>query len=187
MSSAEPFVSPTAYLPPLSWLAAARRCGGWLVEGHENYQKRSWRNRCRIVGANGPQTLTVPLVKGKNRQTPIREVRISYDEDWVRDHRRAIRAAYGRAPFFEHYAAGIFDVLGCRPPTLWELNHDLLSHLLERVGFPVRPRVTTTFRGPYPTDLGDPVAPYPQVFEDRHGFVGGMSVLDGLFCLGPAL
>lgn len=164
------------------------------MEAHENFQKRSWRNRCRIGGVNGEQTLTVPLVKGKNAGVPIREVRISYDEDWVRHHERAIRTAYGRAPYYDFYAEELLAVLHERPVTLWQLNHDLLLCALDLLQWPVRPEPTTAFVPPAAegylrpgADATPPLPPYPQVFSDRFGYRSGLSVLDALFCLGPAL
>ena len=41
------------------------------LEAQENYQKGSYRNRCHILGANGLQRLSIPLVKGKNNQQNI--------------------------------------------------------------------------------------------------------------------
>lgn len=190
MSSA-PFLSSTAYFPPATWLAAARTSGSWQLAAHENYQKGGWRNRCRIIGPNGLQTLTVPLEKGKHQQLPIHEVRISYRNDWWRAHEQAIRTAYGRAPFYEFYAESIFAVAQARPATLWELNQRLLDEVLQLLHWPVKPVLTDAFVHPAaagyvrPTDFPASLSPYPQVFTDRHGFTPGLSVLDALFCLGP--
>ena len=57
-----------------------------VLEAHENYQKGSYRNRCHILGANGLQRLSLPLAKGKNNQLNIREVQLSHEQDWPRQH-----------------------------------------------------------------------------------------------------
>jgi len=187
-----PLLTSTAYFPPLSWLAGARDSGGWQIEAHENYQKNGCRNRCRIAGPNGVQMLSVPLVKGKHQRMPIRDVRISYENDWWRRHEQAIRTAYGRAPYYEFYAEAVFEVARTRVQYLWELNQSLLEVVLGQLRFPVAPTLTGAFVRPAtpgylrPADLGAPL-PYPQPFADRHGFLGDLSVLDGLFCLGPEL
>lgn len=191
MKKGPPLLTPTAYFPPAHWFRAGVSAGSWLIEAHENYQKGGWRNRCRIVGPNGVQTLTVPLVKGKNQRQPIREVRISYDDDWWRIHEQAIRTAYGRAPYFEFYAEEIFAAAQKQPATLWELNRDLLDTVLRLLQNPVSASVTEGFVFPTtsgylrPGQLDKSLPEYPQVFTDRHGFTPGLSVLDGLFCLGP--
>ena len=185
------FVTSTAYFPPLAWFRAGAQ-GQWKIEAHENYQKGDWRNRCRIATANGPLLLTVPLEGGKHRRMPIREVRISYRNDWWRQHEQSIRSAYGKAPFYEHFAEELFAVARRRPVTLWELNQSLIGVCCELLQLEV-PKLTDRFSGPpspFPPDsYRDPAQaslPYPQVFSDRHGFLADLSVLDGLFCLGPA-
>lgn len=188
-----PLLTSTAYFPPATWLPAGVRAGEWRIEQHENYQKGGFRNRCRIVGPNGVQTLSVPLVKGKNQRQPITEVRISHTSDWWRVHEQAIRTAYGRAPYFEYYADALFAVGRKQHEFLWQLNGELLNAVLQLLQNPVSVLPTEEFINPTascfnrPVDLPDTLAEYPQVFTDRHGFTPGLSVLDGLFCLGPEL
>ena len=179
----------TAFYPPLAWFLAAVRRGRWEWEAHENYQKGGWRNRCLIAGANGALRLTVPLEGGKHQQMPIREVRISYHSDWQRQHAQAIRSAYGRSPYFEYYGEGLLEV-AARPATfLWDYNLSLTRKIIELLRLPVALSASDDFRG---GDAGAGVGvtglpTYPQLFQDRHGFLDGLSVLDGLFCLGPEL
>lgn len=183
--------TPTAYFPPAHWIKTAADSPAWVLEGAENYQKGGHRNRCYIVGPNGPQTLSVPLAKGKHRAQPIREVRISYEQDWWRAHEQSIRTAYGRAPFFDYYAEELFTVARQRHPTLWELNYALLEKSLQLLRAPITLKVAEDFVRPgtqgyaWPADIGNGLTAYQQVFTDRHGFVPGLSILDALFCLGP--
>jgi len=193
MKKPPPLLTSTAYLPPAHWFIAASDSGAWRTEAHENYQKGGWRNRCRIAGPNGVQTLTVPLEKGKHRKKPIREVRISYRDDWWREHEQSILTAYGRSPYYEYYAEELFAVARQRPATLWELNQGLLHKVIQLLQWPVSPTLTADFIPPKqegylrPADLPAALAPYQQVFTDRHGYLPGLSVLDALFCLGPQL
>ena len=190
MEKISPFLSPTAYFPPAHWFRGALNAGAWWVEGHENYQKGGYRNRCRIAGPNGPQLLTVPLEKGKHQRKPITEVRICYRADWWREHEQSIRTAYGRAPYYEFFSDDLFAVLRSRPETLWELNRELTATVVRLLQFPVVPAVTGEFIPPSsegftrPADLPAALPPYPQVFTERHGYLGGLSVLDALFCQG---
>lgn len=183
---ADVFDSTTAYFPPLDWVVSAARYGTWRWEAHENYQKGGWRNRCRIQTANGPRLLSVPLVGGKHRRTPIREVRISHRTRWWRVHEQSIRSAYGRAPYFEYYADELFAVASRPYERLWDYNLAISHHIITALQLPVKLTVTEAFLG---ADAGamkvEGVEPYPQPFTDRYGFTGRLSVLDGLFCLGP--
>lgn len=179
----------TAYYPPTAWVLAAIRQQSWEWEAHENYQKGHWRNRCRIAGANGPLLLSVPLEGGKHRQQPIREVRISHHTDWQRQHAQAIRSAYGRAPYYEHYGEALLETAARPSRFLFDYNLQLTRRILDLLGAPVALGTTPSFRG---ADAGagpsvNAVPAYRQVFEDRHGYLPGLSVLDALFCLGPEL
>ncbi|MBX2889667.1 MAG: WbqC family protein [Saprospiraceae bacterium] len=191
-----------AYLPPIAWCAVAWQNDAVAIEAHENYQKGSLRNRCHIAGPNGVQRLSIPLAKGKHQQTPIRDVRIAYDEPWQRHHWRSIQTAYGNAPFFEHYADHIAPFYERRYAFLFDYNLELLTFVLQKkFGWAGNFQFSETFfsphQWPHGTDLrrlvlAEPAggtswlspARYPQVFEERSGFLPNLSVLDLLFCCG---
>jgi hypothetical protein len=178
----------TAYLPPLAWFAEAARTGTILLEGHEHYQKGSTRNRCTIAGPNGPQRLSIPLEKGKHQQTPIREVRIAYTENWPLVHWRSIRTAYGNAPFFEYFGDDLDAIYQKRPTFLFDFNLLLLEFVLQKTKWPFGIAYTDAYRSNALSSTDAYVAkPYPQVFQDRYGFQPGLSVIDGLMCSGREL
>lgn len=190
-----------AYLPPVSWFALLEHTETAVLEVHENYQKGSLRNRCHIAGPNGVQRLSIPLVKGKHQQMPIREARIAYDEPWQRLHWRSIRAAYGNAPFFEHYADTLALFFEKNYPFLFDFNLELLYWLMAKIkgrgelihsqGFAPKDgrELLHDYRdaiGPEPDDWPDWFFParYPQVFMEKTGFLPNLSALDLLFCTG---
>jgi len=190
------------YLPPVSWCAAAWNSENAYLEACENYQKGSLRNRCYIAGPNGIQRLSIPLVKGKHQQTPIREVRIAYDEPWQRQHWRTIKTAYGNAPFFEHYADEVAPFYEKRYAFLFDYNLDFLVFILQKKlgwegNFVMTHEWWPTRKWEPATDWRDAIsgepdewpawfypARYSQVFEERTGFLPNLSVLDLLFCCG---
>jgi len=194
----EPF-----YWPPISWLALAWNADVLWLEACEHYQKGSYRNRCYIAGPNGIQRLSVPLQKGKNRQMPIREVRIAYDMPWQRLQWRTIQTAYGSAPFFTFFADEVALFFERKYTFLFDLNLEVVDFLLKKMRWPGEIRLTEHYHllreGPTVEegvlDARGQIAPgmpamvplvrYPQVFEDRLGFLPDLSALDLLFCRGP--
>lgn len=191
-----------AYLPPVSWCSLAWQSETVVIEAAENYQKSSLRNRCYIAGPNGVQRLSIPLVKGKHQQTPVRDVRISTDEPWQRLHWRSIKTAYGNAPFFEHYADGLSRFYDRPYPFLFDYNLDLLRFIFqEKLGWQGRFELTETYHPPqhFPgeTDFRNVFSAeqgvwppwfqprsYAQVFLEKSGFIPNLSLLDLLFCCG---
>ena len=168
-----------------------------ILEAQENYQKGSYRNRCHIIGANGLQRLSLPLIKGKNNQTNIREVELSDHQDWTRQHWQSIRSAYGNAPFFFYYEDELEAAFRNPQQYLWEFNLQLVRVLQWDKAI----QETATYTSISPPGVRDIRSlyspkqftaeqqldwpPYAQVFRERHGFVGNLSILDLLFCLGP--
>ena len=187
-------------LSPVSIYALYTKASTLYIESCENYQKRSYRNRYFILGANGVIPLSVPLVKGKNQQTPITKVKIAYAEHWVSNHIHTITSAYGSAPYFHHYSSDIFQILNNRYNYLYDLNKTLLAHFVKILTLSLDIIETAEYKSNYSEicDLRnkfsikriakDNKSPYyyNQVFEDRFGFVANLSILDALFCLGPA-
>ncbi len=172
------------YLPPVSWCAAAWKSEAVAIEAHEHYQKGSLRNRCYIAGPNGVQRLSIPLEKGKNRQMPIRETRIAHDEPWQRQHWRSIRTAYGNAPYFGHYADDLAPFYEKPYTFLFDYNLDLLAFILQKkLGWPGEIRMSESYKVPDHIERSK-LPRYPQVFEEKHGFLPDLSVLDLLFCCG---
>ena len=191
-----------AYLPPVAWCSVAWKTETVALEAAEHYQKSSLRNRCYIAGPNGIQRLSIPLVKGKHQQTPIREVRISYDEPWQRQHWRSIKTAYGNAPFFEHFADQLSRFYERPYPFLFDFNLDLLQFIFqEKLGWQGRFVLTDTYHPPHDfsggTDFRSAFSAeqdewpssfqprrYAQVFMEKSGFIPNLSLLDLLFCCG---
>ena len=192
----------TQYLPSIAWCSAVWQEKIVALDAAEHYQKGSLRNRCHIAGPNGPQRLSIPLIKGKHQQTPIRGVRISYDIPWQRQHWRTIKTVYGNAPFFEHYADDLRLFYERRWEFLFDYNFDFQALILKKNfgwtgDFVFQSEYFPSGEWSQGRDLRDEIggglnefpawyAPqrYPQVFEERTGFLPNLSVLDMLLCCG---
>ena len=173
------------------------------LEACEHYQKGSYRNRSAIATAQGLRYLGLPLAGGKHQQKPVQEVGLSEEPSLVfRQHYKTLQTAYGSAPFWPHYGpllqacwadlaaeTRLFAINLRLFDFIWyellrqEKQPYLLTQTYERGGDywdlrqVLRPQSPAAWSG---------LCPYPQVFQDRLGFVSGLSVLDALFCLGGA-
>lgn len=193
---APPSLLTTAYWPPIHWFHLACRTPLVFMEACEHYQKGSIRNRCFVAGPNGLQRLSIPLLKGKHQQTPIRDVRISYSDAWQRLHWRSLTTAYGNAPFFEHYVDELAPFYHQKHHFLYDYNLECLHWLLRKLAIDLSVQETSAYAetapgtvldarpAAYPENLTVKTPRYGQVFEERHGFLPNLSVLDLLFCTG---
>ena len=94
---------PTAYFGPISYYAILLQHPNCTIELHEHFVKQSIRNRCDIYGANGKLQLTIPKQRKGSDKTIIKEIQISYKQDWQKEHWNAIVSSYNSSPFFEYY------------------------------------------------------------------------------------
>jgi len=131
------------YLPCLDYwktILEAHNLGKKVIlAANENYTKQSYRNRTYILGANGKLALTVPVQKGSQRIN-FKEVKIDYSTDWNRQHWQSIKSAYGKSPFFIHYADFLEPIYENPPVLLWEFNYKLLTicQKLLRISIPIK-------------------------------------------------
>ena len=205
----------TAFMPPVSYFAAIAEeftlSYGRVVslvparlrlEACENYQKQSYRNRCRIYAAGGVESLTLPVVhEGGTSSLPIREIRVDWSRDWLPRMERAIVSAYESSPYFEYYRDSLFDILESRPEKLFDLNIRLIHYFLGKIGISADIDFTTEYERPGETapDIRDlrglihpkrpsilkTEKPYWQVFAAKYGFKSDLSIMDLLFNEGP--
>lgn len=186
------------YLPCIRVFQHLAQADTVILEAWENFQKGSYRNRCHIVGANGLLRLSIPLQKGKHQQLPIKDVKLSFDEPWHRQHWQSIRSAYGNAPFFPFYEDLLSPIFVEPGERLWDFNKRLLLSILECLQLEVKVEESVEYirAGFTGIDLRGHISPkmryeslatasYPQVFSERHGFMPNLSILDVLFCQGP--
>lgn len=184
----------TAYFPPVEYFAVLAKYSSVFLDDTEHYRKQSYRNRCYILTANGPEALTFPIVHDGARL--ITEVRVDYSTPWLRRMEYALDSAYYSSPFFEYYRDELFAVLEARPERLWDLNLSVMEFLCRKIGLPVPKPLSSAEQGSETdflirTEIHPKVGSdyegreYWQVFRDKFGFVRNMSVADLLFNEGP--
>lgn len=185
-------ILPVAYFGPVLYYKL-RLQYPHLIEIHENFQKRSIRNRCTILSANGPQVLSVPLQKGKTKNK-ITEVKVAYHEDWTTKHLRSLESAYRSAPYYEFYIDKIKAILISKPILLYQLFKDIdnfLQSQISQLNLVTTEKYHTTCNEEYLDFRSNiklenfKVIHYNQVFEDKYGYTENLSILDLLFNVGP--
>ena len=183
---------PTAYLAPISYYAILLQHQNCNIEMHEHFVKQSIRNRCEIYGANGKLRLTIPKERKGSSKTIIKEIKISYKEDWQKLHWNAIKSAYNSSPFFEYYQDELVPFFKKKESNLVDFNNKLQNVILELLQEDNYLDFTTSYH--HKTEFADlrnhdfilyNPSKYNQVFMEKHGFIPNLSILDLLFNLGP--
>ena len=182
------------YFPPIDCFRALTSHQVTL-EYADRYEKQSYRNRCYIYGANGLLPLIVPVQHDGNRRGADRK--IAYDTNWQAQHWKSLQAAYRRAPYFEFYEETIRPLYEKPERFLYDWNQKTLAVAFRLLYIKFSLQKTKVYQST-PIDSVDfresfqaknrntrNFIPYAQVFENRHGFLPNLSILDLLFCMGP--
>ncbi len=101
-----------------------------FIENHDNFNKRTYRNRFIISSPNGPQIISIPLKKGKNNKI-FNRVEISYDTKWISNLKNTLKTAYGSSAFFDYYFMDLMDIFSARYKYIFELNNSLRNYIFE--------------------------------------------------------
>ncbi len=188
------------YLPSVEYFARWMHHGTFIFEKHENYQKRTWRNKTTILGPHQALPLSVPLRKGKNHEMLITNVEISYDEPWHRIHMSSIQTAYGNTAFFDELEDAIANIYNTCPLYLWELNMEFIKFIISFFPGEWNIECTQSYEAFLPeymidlrkgipagkTSLITPALPvYEQIHRLTNSHLPNLSILDVLCHLGP--
>jgi hypothetical protein len=190
----------TAYFAPVRFYSICVKYPVVYIEQFENFRKQTYRNRCVVMGANGPLPLVIPVVKGRGPKTLVKDLKISYDVDWQRNHWRTIFSAYNSSPFFEFFKDDIHPFFEQKEKFLLDLNMKIHSTVCELLEIENTAVLTADFEkvSPETLNLRESLSPknktpgknfqaqeYTQVFSEKFDFVPNLSILDLLFNEGP--
>ncbi len=191
----------TAYLAPVQYYSKFLLYDEIYIEQFDSYSKQTYRNRCRILGANGPLNLTIPVIKGSGKKTQTKDIRIDYATAWQKNHWRSIFSAYNSSPFFEFFAEDFAPLYDKKETFLIDFNHKLHQIISEHIELDIETHYTSSFEKKFngddyrniispkkPYQQNDPSfkpAAYTQTFDEKFDFIPNLSIIDLLFNKGP--
>ena len=185
------------YFSPISQFSAILKSKEIQFEVYDNYQKQSYRNRCYIYNTNGKQLLNIPVkhpVSSARKKT--KDTQIENIGNWQKQHFNSLKIAYQNSPFFEFYMDDISFIFDKKYKYLHDVNFDtflFVSDALQlNLDFKKTSSYTTVSKEKDYRNLVEAKKPaekffkqYIQMFDEKHGFIPDLSILDLLFMEGP--
>lgn len=186
---------PIFYLPPISWFSVFLDSDNDIIlEQYENFPKQTYRNRTTIYGANGKLPLIIPISHNGKRE--IKDIEISYAENWQKLHWKSIKTAYQSTPYFEFFEDKLKNIFEKQTILLKDFNLNALKIILSILKTEkdyvmteeyIKTSHTQDFREKFSAkqDSEMEMREYYQSFSDKNGFIKDLSILDLICNIGP--
>ncbi|WP_026914821.1 WbqC family protein [Christiangramia portivictoriae] len=200
----DPVLLHPSYFGPVSQWVAFTKAEAVVFESEDNYQKQTYRNRMYIYDANGKLTLNIPIKHSaalglpKSTRQKYRDIQIENAFPWQLQHWRAFKASYQTSPFFEFYEDELQPLYDNTFKYLLDFNYRCMEFVADALqvewsfdqtaDYVLHPEGMRDHRALVnaKSDAGFMSHRYPQVFEDKKGFINNLCVLDLIFNEGPA-
>ena len=185
------------YFPNIHQFTQIIKANNILFEASDNYQKQTFRNRTYIYGANGKLGLFVPVIHTHNNRELFKDVKISYDSNWMDLHLKSLQSAYRSSPYFEYFEDNFVKLYSEKEKFLVDFNIKcikLISNLLDlnlnyKISneYVVKTNDIIDLRGLSNARKEKKIdtPKYIQVFETKHGYLNNLSIVDLVFSEGP--
>ncbi|WP_298370387.1 WbqC family protein [uncultured Lutibacter sp.] len=184
------------YFSPISQYIAIVNSKKIQFEVEDNFQKQTYRNRCYIYTANGKHLLNVPIEQMKGVKQKTKDVKVDYKDNWNKLHLKTLTTTYSSSPFFEFYIDDLLPIFNKKHNFLLDLNLKCHSSIMDALQTNIAYSKTKEYNKEIKQNdfrklaiaKGEPIYTfdrYIQVFEQNHGFIPNLSILDLLFMEGP--
>lgn len=184
------------YFPSIAAMVAMAQASSITLEVEDNYQKQTYRNRAYIAHSNGKLLLNIPIKHAKGVRQKTKDVAPENAFPWLTEHWKSIQTAYRTSPYFEFYEDDLAPLFAQPVLKLQDFTIQILDTIVALIGLDITivkseayhkdtslidvRRLATCKKEPsYGFDS------YHQVFEENHGFLENLSVLDLLCNEGP--
>jgi len=185
------------YFPNIHQFTQIIKADNILFEVSDNYQKQTFRNRTYIYGANGKLGLFIPVIHTHKNRELFKDVKISYDSNWMDLHLKSLQSAYRSSPYFEYFEYDFIKLYSEKEKFLADFNIKCIKLISNLLDLDLNFKISNEYveKTNDIIDLRDlsnarkekkiDTPKYIQVFESKHGYINNLSIIDLIFSEGP--
>ena len=163
-----------------------------VFEVEDNFQKQTNRNRMYIYSSNGLQFLNISVKHSLEKNQKYKDILIDNSSNWQKIHLKSLESAYKNSPFYDYFIDDILPIYQKKHKFLLDLNFETFKVVNKCLGIGLSFSKTTEYFHTVENDNdfrhlvngkkdNTQIESYTQVFEDKHGFITNLSILDLLF------
>ena len=186
-------IHPT-YFPNIEHFNHILNSNSLCFEINDFYQKQTYRNRTSICNSNGKLDLAVPVKYSYKNKEKLKDIKICNDTKWQKNHLKSIQISYRSSPYFEFFEEYFFKIFEKKEKFLVDISVKSIELIFQILDLELEYTFTKKYRSEY--DLSNDlrnisnrkreekkniIERYPQVFDNQHGYIQNLSMLDLIF------
>jgi hypothetical protein len=181
------------YFPNIYQFSKLIKADNLIFEICDNYQKQTYRNRTYIYGANGKLGLYIPVIHTHKNRKLYKDIKISYDSDWMGLHLKSLQSAYRSSPYFEYYEDDFMKLYSEKEEFLVDFNFKCIKLILNFLDININYKISNEYiensnniidlrsLSNARKEIKIETPKYIQVFKSKFGYINNLSILDLLF------
>lgn len=126
-------ISQPTFLPWQGYIALIGFVDEFVILDDVQFDKRSWQQRNLIKHNDNAIILTVPVLSKEKSKQKINEVRINYNDKFVKKHLASIYFAYKKSKFFNLYYEKIESIYNTNYVKLIDINLAFINFILSEI------------------------------------------------------
>ncbi len=185
-------IHPT-YFPNIDLLSQLIKSENILFEISDKYIKQTLRNRTEIHAANGKLILSIPVKYSSSKKEKYKDIKICYNSSWQKIHLKSIESAYRNSPYYDFFEDYFIKFFNKKEKFLIDANIKSIEVIYDILDMKMKYDLTndymnklenyTDYRKLVDSDPDEKMSKinYNQVFQEKNGFISGLSSLDIIF------
>ena len=185
-------IHPT-YFPNIDLLSQLIKSENILFEISDKYIKQTLRNRTEIHAANGKLILSIPVKYSSSKKEKYKDIKICYNSRWQKIHLKSIESAYRNSPYYDFFEDYFIKFFNKKEKFLIDANIKSIEVIYGILDMKMKYDLTndyknklenyTDYRKLVDSNYDEKMSKinYSQVFQEKNGFISGLSSLDIIF------